>query len=126
MNCEMVKKATLAGANLSSEEAKHLKDCALCGRFVERHRLFEVGMKHHHAGHQPKADFSAKVVAHLPGPVELLGWASLRLLPVGFALLLFFSWQSLNVSPGVDSLLSPSTSDEVLLSFVLSGEGEGL
>ena len=124
MKCEMVKNAIVKGTPLSHREAEHLEGCSVCERFAESHRLFSLGMKQHHAGIKPSASFSTEVVDRLPGPVEILGWASLRLLPVGLALILFFSWQSLNISPGVNSLLSPGTSDEVLLSFVLSGKVE--
>ncbi len=59
---------------------------------LEQARLY---FRRHHANVQPDPAFADRVTARLRRePVELLGWAALRLLPATLALLLILAWIS--------------------------------
>jgi hypothetical protein len=113
-----------ARATLPPALATHLESCRDCAAFGERLASYRSALPSLHTGVDPGPDFSARVVAHLPDTVELLGWASLRLLPAALALALLCSWYGLTHGPGLsDLLLAPG--DPALITYVAPGPGEG-
>lgn len=124
MNCEEVQKV-LMGEKMPPSEIvhEHLERCDVCARFAERLAMAAEILESHHANVGPDAAFAARVVARLPQPSPILGWAALKLLPAAAALLLVLSaWVWFGTgTPG--ELVASSPTDD-LLSWVLENGGE--
>ena len=104
-----------------AELAAHLAGCPACADFARRAAALRGALPAHRSAVVPGADFSARVVASLPDTAEMLGWASLRLLPAALALAVAFSWYGL--SHGVSALLLHAD-DPLVLSYVALGPEE--
>lgn len=101
--------------------AAHLADCADCAAFARRAAALRGGLPAHRSEAVPGPEFAARVVARLPGgAAEMLGWASLRLLPAALALAVAFSWYGLSRGPGLTSVLLHAD-DPLVLSYVAFG-----
>ena len=103
--------------------AAHLAACAECAAFARRAAALRGALAARHAGVTPGPEFAAKVVANLPDTAEMLGWASLRLLPAAVALAVAFSWFGLSRGPGLSALLLHAD-DPLVLSYVALGAEE--
>ena len=120
MNCQEIRQRlteTMAEAP-SRVVSEHLEGCPTCGRYAARLETVGRILQGHHVAIEPEADFAARVVARLPEPDPLLGWAAQRLLPATLALVLvLWGWCWL-VAPRPSALLAESPTDD-LLSWVL-------
>ncbi len=127
MHCAQVQER-LADARADTPSARvlaHLAECPGCARFADRLHMAKELLRDHHAGAEPDAGFSARVVAALPSSSsEVLGWAAVRLLPVTLALALVLTVWALAVTPSPTSLVDQSA-DEDLWSWILSSPGGG-
>jgi predicted anti-sigma-YlaC factor YlaD len=127
MNCAQVRK-WLADDQVETRSARvleHLEECPGCARLADRLQTARELLRDHHAGAEPDAGFSARVVAALPSSSsEVLGWAAVRLLPVTLALALVLTVWALAVTPSPTSLVDQSA-DEDLWSWILSSPGGG-
>ena len=104
--------------------AAHLAECPQCGALAARLLAVQQGLREHQAEHTPDAGFSARVVAHLPAPTEVLGWAALRLLPAALMLALLCSWYTATAGPGLSALLL-QPDDGQLLTYLALGDEAG-
>lgn len=111
------------GEALPTAIAAHLADCPACARLAERYERVRRDLARHHAGVEPDPGFAARVVARLPRPTEMLGWAALRLLPATLALVLVLSGWCWLAAPAPSALLDESPSDD-LLAWVLDPQEE--
>jgi hypothetical protein len=119
MNCDTVQKTLIVeSARRGVEIAEHLEGCAACSRFAERLAMAHETLETHHAGVRPDPAFAARVVANLPEPSPVLGWAALRLLPAATALLLVLSaWVWFGTDTPSEMVAAAPTDD--LVSWVL-------
>jgi predicted anti-sigma-YlaC factor YlaD len=76
-----------ADPRLAADLESHLQSCAGCGAFVERLAVARRILAEPRSVVLPDSGFPARVAARLPQPVEVLGWAALRLLPAAAVLL---------------------------------------
>ena len=115
MNCDTVQKILLdERATLGSDASAHLEKCPVCTRFAERIAMAHELLSSHHAGVEPDPAFASRVVANLPQPSPILGWAALRLLPAATALLLVLSaWVWFGTSTPSELVASAPTDDLV-------------
>ncbi|MGB5813644.1 MAG: hypothetical protein WBH85_06020 [Thermoanaerobaculia bacterium] len=127
MNCAQVRKR-LADEQVETPSAgvlEHLAECPGCARFADRLHMASELLRDHHAGAEPDAGFSARVVAALPNSSpDVLGWAAIRLLPATLALALVLTVWALAATPSPTSLLEQSV-DEDLWTWILSSPGGG-
>ena len=120
MKCDEVRQrltAAMAGQP-QSELTEHLKNCPHCTRYAARLEAANRLLHGHHTEVEPDVRFAARVVAALPEPAPLLGWAALRLLPASLALVLVLSGWCWLEAPSPSALIAESPSDD-LLSWVL-------
>jgi hypothetical protein len=88
---------------------------------MEQARLF---FRRHHANVQPDPAFADRVTARLRRePVELLGWAALRLLPATLALVLILAWLAFQAAGSNEVQIAEAGSGD-LIGWVLE-ETEG-
>jgi hypothetical protein len=125
MNCDKIQKILMdERARRDSDTDEHLKECAECFRFAERMAIAHEAFRDHHAGVRPDPAFAARVVANLPQPSPVLGWAALRLLPAATALLLVLSaWAWFGTDTPSEMVASAPTDD--LVSWVLENGETG-
>ncbi|HEV8629672.1 MAG TPA: hypothetical protein VGV61_05090 [Thermoanaerobaculia bacterium] len=102
--------------------AAHLAQCSQCGALAARLLAVQQGLRRHQAEHTPDAGFSARVVARLPAPTEMLGRAALRLLPAAFVLALLCTWYTATAGPGLSELLLEPDDGQLLTYVALGGE----
>lgn len=125
MDCRRVRDRLMDGAGeRGTEMIEHLDACAACAAFARRLGEAEALLRAHHAGVEPDAAFAARVVARLPEPSELLGWAALRLLPATLALALVLTAWCVLATPGPSSLVEETPTDDVLAWVVATEEEE--
>lgn len=107
--------------SMGVEVRRHLEDCEGCTRFAERLGLADELLSERQLELDPDAGFAARVVAALPEPPQVLGWAALRVLPATLALaLVLVGWTFLQTqTPSV--LVEESPSDD-LLTWVVESE----
>jgi hypothetical protein len=125
MRCAEVRDRLLAdGATTFGKDVRdHLASCGACVTFAAALAQVRAGLHDHHAGVEPGPDFAARVVARLPGASELLGWASLRLLPAALALAALLTWYGASRGPGLSDLLLHPDDPALLTYLTLSGGG---
>jgi hypothetical protein len=123
MKCNTVQMALMEdGDRDEAAVERHLGECKVCKRFVERLEVAERALADHHGNVVPDSTFAARVVSELPQPSPVMGWAALRLLPAAAALLLALSaWVWLGTAPPAELTVSAPTDD--LVSWVLE-DGE--
>ncbi len=103
-----------AEARAQGPLADHLADCAACRALARRYEEARGGLRDHLLEVEPGADFAARVVARLPGPPRLLGWAAARLLPVTVAMALVLTGWCLVSAPAPGELLADSPTEDPL------------
>jgi hypothetical protein len=72
----------------------------------------------------PGPEFARRVVARLPQPAEVLGWAALRALPAALALALALLWLGISQPAPPDHLLTGEASPDHLLTWAVLAPGE--
>lgn len=119
MNCDKVQMILMdERVRRGPDVDEHLQECATCVRFAERLAIADEALEDHHARITPDPAFATRVVANLPQPAPVLGWAALRLLPAATALLLVLSaWAWLGSETPSEIVASAPTDD--LVSWVL-------
>ena len=119
MNCDTVQKVLMdEGARRGAGFDEHLERCSECARFAERLAIAQAALQDHHADVEPDSTFAGRVVANLPQPSPVLGWAAVRLLPAATALLLVLSaWAWFGTDTPSETVASAPTDD--LVSWVL-------
>jgi predicted anti-sigma-YlaC factor YlaD len=130
MNCEKVQKTLTDERALHAEDGRseavdsHLQECESCSRFAERLGHARQALQEHHVDVRPDAAFVARVVADLPQPSPVLGWAAVKLLPAAAALLLVLStWAFLSTGTPTELVTASPTDD--LVSWVLESGVDG-
>ncbi len=74
---------------------RHLESCAACAEFAQRLDLARQALGLPLSppwAAQPDPGFSARVVALIERPAELLGWAAFRAMPAALGLALALAW----------------------------------
>jgi hypothetical protein len=108
--------------------AEHLAACADCAAFARRLQLARQALGRPLAGIEPDPDFSARVLARIARPAELIGWAAFRALPAALGLALVLAWLGLSSpaaappAPPSPLLDGPPSSDQLLAWASLSPE----
>jgi hypothetical protein len=89
MRCSALRDRATAGrlAPTDPRIESHLAGCGECRAFMTRLALARQILAVPLSTTLPDAGFAGRVTARLPRPVELLGWAAVRLLPAALALL---------------------------------------
>jgi hypothetical protein len=107
------------------DEAAHLEDCPECAAFARRLELAREVLASD-AGSVPDPGFAQRVVARLPQPTEVLGWAALRALPAAAALAALLFWLGISQPQSPAHLLAADADPDQLLAWaLLSPTGEG-
>lgn len=124
MRCAEVRERLLQGATAATTAGldEHLHGCSRCAAFAADAAAFRAGLRARQAGIEPGPEFAARVVARLPGTPEMLGWASLRLLPAALALAALLSWYGTTHGPGLTDLLLHPEDPQLLTYVALGGE----
>lgn len=102
----------------------HVEGCAGCRAFLERLALAREVLATPLCEALPDAGFAGRVAARLPRPVDLMGWAALRLLPAALALLLALAAYGQGHPPSAADLwlLEPSSGQLLTWSALAGGE----
>ena len=109
-------------APLSPALAEHLAACEECAAFARRLQLARQVLGKPLGGVEPDPQFSARVLARIARPAELIGWAAFRALPAALGLAVVLAWLGLSspapppAAPAPPSPLldGPPSSDELL------------
>lgn len=93
MNCRKAR-ARLVDGQTSGTVETHVAGCAGCRAFASDLGAVREGLRRHHAGATPDPSFAGRVSSRLRTnePVELLGWAAMRLLPLSLIAALILGW----------------------------------
>ncbi len=116
-----------AAAQVEREAASHLASCPACARYAQR--LGEARtILSRQAEVMPTPFFVRRVVARLPSPSQVLGWAAVRALPAAIAIALAIGAFGLLQTPSTENpLLVDDTSSEALLTYAaLPNDGGSL
>lgn len=124
--CEATRKKLSASGRGDPAAVEHLEACGECREFAARLAAARSALRGHHAGVRADAAFSARVLQRIreeraTNPIDVLGWAALRMLPAALVLTALATWSALQPHHGFASLLLPGSSDDVLASFIVSG-----
>jgi len=93
MSCTTIRDRLAAG-HASTETERHVAGCAGCREFVANLQAVRDELRRHHAGARPDASFATRVGSRLQArqPVEVLGWAAMKLLPLSLVVALALAW----------------------------------
>ena len=93
MNCRKIRDRLAAG-HASDMIERHLVECDGCRTFAGDLGAVRESLRRHHAGATPDPSFAARVSSCLPAaqPVEVLGWAAMKLLPLSLVVALALAW----------------------------------
>lgn len=123
MDCNAVRdRLTTNAAAPSGPLSEHLSVCKTCSRYAARLQLARRHLRQHHVHVEPDAAFVARLITHLPGPTDLLGWAAWRLLPAALALVVLLSWWCLRATPDPMALLVEAPSEDILSWIIATPE----
>jgi anti-sigma factor RsiW len=119
MRCSTLRDRGTAGlfAPCDPEVERHLAGCPRCRAYLERLALARQVLAQPLSSALPDAGFAGRVAARLPRPVELMGWAAVRLLPAALALLLGLAAYGAWHPPAVGDLWLLDPSAEQLLAW---------
>ncbi|HLX06929.1 MAG TPA: hypothetical protein VKY89_03605 [Thermoanaerobaculia bacterium] len=78
--------AAAAGATADTPLAAHLASCPECAVFAHRLELARQELGRPLSAIEPDPNFSARVLARIARPAEVLGWAAFRALPAALGL----------------------------------------
>lgn len=109
----------LTRGNAGPEEVAHLAGCPECAAFARRLELARELLAASGAGIEPDSGFAQRVVARLPQPAEVLGWAALRALPAALALALALFWLGISQPQSPADLLSPQADPDLFLTWAV-------
>ena len=93
MNCRKIRDRLVAGPSSDMIE-RHLAECDGGRTFAVDLGAVRESLRRHHAGVTPDPSFAARVGSSLRAvqPVELLGWAAMKLLPLSLVVALVLAW----------------------------------
>jgi len=111
--CKNVRQEVEQGS-LDKGTTNHLRDCDSCRRYSERLRIASELLRNQHAGFEPDSGFVQRVTTALPGPPQLLGWAAVRLLPAGLALVVLLTGWVWVAAPAATTAMEVAPTDDVL------------
>lgn len=106
------------------EEMAHLDGCPECAAFARRLELARESFRASDAGIEPGPGFARQVVARLPQPAEVLGWAALRALPAAMALALVLFWLGISQPQSPAHLLASDADPDLLLTWAALSPAE--
>jgi len=110
-----------AGESQGAALREHVGACPECGRYRERSEAARDWFRQHQAEVEPNAGFAARVAARIDErPVDVLGWAAVRLLPATLVLVVVLGWLASGRSPDFASIDAGDSGDD-LLTWVLDG-----
>ncbi len=112
MNCRDVRRLLDDPSRSEQDRAfrEHLGDCEECRRLHEKMGRMRAALRERHAGVTPDPGFASRVGARLSKqPVDLLGWAALRVLPATLVILAFLSWAVFTGSPAATTTAPTAT-----------------
>lgn len=123
MDCRKTRDLLTAqrGESLDSAVQGHLESCEGCSRFAARLELAGDLLGERGLEVEPDAGFAARVLAALPEPPQVLGWAALRVLPATLALALVLGGWTFLQTQSPATLVEESPSDD-LLTWVMESE----
>jgi predicted anti-sigma-YlaC factor YlaD len=105
--------------------AEHLGGCPGCRDFAQKWTLLRGALGPAATTPEPDAGFSARVMARLPQPSEMLGWAALRALPAAVLLALVLAGLgAAEVPPPVSLLVDEPSSSQLLAWSVQEPAGD--
>ncbi len=125
MTCKTLRARLLAGDPLRKDEeaARHLASCPGCARVAARWEAAREALGRR-VEVAPHPAFARRVVAHLPGPTEVLGRLALRALPAAIVLALALAWVGLDQAPlPATTLLAGDPGPEELLTYTVLAPG---
>ncbi len=140
MNCQeardqLIKEGSARAA--AGPVAKHLTQCSGCADYANRLEVVRQHLRDHHAGVEPDAGFSSRVVAALPAAPDILGWAAVKLLPAAIAIVIVLGgwcyldahrpadlFERAGMSGETESIDQAPTEDP--LSWILASNGEAM
>jgi hypothetical protein len=124
MDCRMVRDRILREEQ-EAVVSGHLAACPDCSLFAQRLATARRLLRAPKVPVEPDPSFALRVVARLPRPAELMGWAALRALPAALLLALALAWVGLSEPPSPSNLLSAEPSSDLLLTYgMLAAERE--
>lgn len=105
--------------------SRHLASCPDCAAFARRLELARRALAGPRSAPaiEPDPYFSARVLARIARPAELIGWAAFRALPAALGLALALAWLGLSSpasppsTPPTSPLLAEPPSSEQLLAW---------
>lgn len=124
MRCRTLRDGCTAGRLSPADPrvAGHAEGCPACRAYLARLAIARETLATPLSTSLPDAGFAARVAARLPQPVELLGWAAVRLLPAALALLVALAAYGQGHAPSAGDLwLLEPTSGELLTWAALAG-----
>ena len=125
MDCGSVRDRIIQGERDAAVDS-HLEACADCALFARQIAAIREAFRREPAIRiEPDPGFALRVVARLPRPAEVLGWAALRALPAALALALALAWVGLSQPPSAASLMTEEPTPEMLLSTGVFGTEGG-
>ena len=105
-----------SAASRAAEARRHLESCAACAAFAHRLDLARQTLGFSLSppwALQPDPGFSARVLALIERPAELLGWAAFRALPAALGLAFALAWLGFtSQTPAVASTPAPTLLEE--------------
>jgi hypothetical protein len=117
MDCGTVKDRLVAARPPDANTLAHLAGCPECSAFAGRLEAVREAFRQPGIPVQPDSGFALRVVARLPSPAQVLGWAALRALPAALALALALAWMGLSQPPSPLSVLTQEPSLDLLFSY---------
>lgn len=78
--------AAAAGSTAANPLAAHLASCPECAGFAHRLELARQELGRPLSAVEPDPNFSARVLARIARPAEVIGWAAFRALPAALGL----------------------------------------
>lgn len=123
MNCHRTREQLVANEwdSMAAAVEAHLETCEECTRFAGRLHMAGELLGERQLDLVPDPGFASRVVAALPEPPQLLGWAALRVLPATLALALVLVGWTFWESQAPSMLVEEAPSDD-LLTWVMESE----
>lgn len=126
MRCRALREGCTSGRLTLRDRGvvEHTQGCAECRAFLARLELAREILATPLSDARPDAGFAARVATRLPQPVEMMGWAALRLLPAALAVLLALAAYGQGHPPSAADLwlLEPSSGQLLTWSALAGGE----
>jgi len=109
--------AAAAGATGDAPLAAHLASCPECAGFARRLELARQELGRPLSTLEPDPNFSARVLARIARPAEVIGWAAFRALPAALGLAFALACLGLSLpalAPAAPAALAPAVPSPLL------------